>query len=210
MKALMPFLLVALSFSLVACKDSSSGTAAANKFTENLSAQESANLDKEISAMFKHSVFTLEVTEKNGCKITIKDQVSILQEKGQSISYRNPISSTLSKECEVDSINSERAVEVTDEDTCVKQYEKNGNIVRMKSCSDDIVTIDLNTKTATGKVSGDSIGTMTVKAITVDKALLTKELENITIVYMGSDGNGEQIEKSREIGNALEILDITL
>lgn len=140
----------------------------------------------------------------------MKDQVSILQEKGQSITYRNPISSSASKECGVDSIESERAVEVADEDTCERQYEKKGNIVRMKSCSDDLVTIDLNTKTATGKVTGDSVGTMTIQAITINKTTLTKELENVTIIHLGSDGNGDQIEKSREVGNALEILDITL
>lgn len=214
MKAFMPVLLIALTFSLASCNSSSSSSAksapAESKFTANLSAAERDLLDKEIMDMFKHAIFTVNITENNGCKITMKDQVSSLKEGVQSISYRKPLATSASKECGFDEIGSDRAVEVTDPDNCEREYERHGNIVRMKACSDDIVTIDMNAKTASGKISGDSTGTMAIQAITINKAELANELKNVTIIYKGTDGKGEEIEISREVGNAIEIFELTL
>lgn len=213
MKTFLPVFLIALTFSLASCKDSpkaSGAPAVEAKFSSNLSAEENAALNKEIMAMFQHAIFTIEITEANGCKLTFKDQVSLLKENVQSISYRKPISNTASNECGVDGINGERAVEVTDPDTCIREYERNGNIVRMKACDENIVTINMITKIATGKTSGESNGSMSIKAITINKTELANELRNVTIIYKSSDGKGEEIELSREVGNAVEIFELKL
>ncbi len=219
MKALLPLLVLATTLLVTSCNDSGSKASSAkaagsdsSSFTSNVSAEENAALDKQIQAMFKHSVFSSELTQKDGCKITLVDQVSILRDDAnESIVYKKSLSSSASKQCGAIHFDDDaRKVVVAAGDTCERTYEKDGNKVKMKSC-DSISIIDLNTKTATmTQVEDGETINVTIRAVSLPKSELESELKNVTIVYTKSDVDGSEIEDSREIGNALELLKITL
>lgn len=212
MKAIMPLFIIASSLILTSCNGSGgSGGSNTKSTSESLSAEDSASLDKEIQAMFKYSVATTVQKEKNGCQITSVSEITSLRENStESISYQKQSSFSATKECGNISSDTETKVIVGSADTCERKYKRSGSLVEMDSCG-MITTVDLNAKKATATSNQEGMTyTMTITADPSIKSRVDQELKNVTIVYTKSDADGNEIESHRTVGNAFEILSLSL
>ena len=80
----------------------------------------------------------------------------------------------------------------------------------MNSCG-MVTTIDLKAKRATSSATenGETYS-ITITADPTMKSRVAQELKNVTIVYTKSDAEGNDIESHRTVGNAFEILNLSL
>lgn len=216
MKTFMPLLFIASSLILTSCNGGSgaggsSSSAGTSVAYESLSAEDNATLDLEIQTMFKYAVGTSVQTEKNGCQLTsVVEMTSLRDNSTESISYQKQRSFSATKACGDITINSETKVIVGSADTCERKYKRSGNLVEMNSCG-MITTIDLKARRATATSNEDgSTYSLTITADPSIKSRVAQELKNVTIVYTKSDAEGNEIESHRTVGNAFEILNLSL
>lgn len=215
MKVSMSLLIVATALSLASCRNKDyvdhTKKEDTSKLTSNLSAEESASLKTKIQEMFRSSIMSYEGAEANGCKQSYEALVVSLKDSdSERITYTKEIKSIVSSECtETQQLDPNKEyVAVSPGDGCEDTFEKEGDIVKVKSCIDgEITTVNMKERTAEGT---SKTGKTTIKSIALDAEGLKKSLENVKIIYFSKGEDNTSVQDKEEIGDALSILNITL